>query len=192
MNNPTSSFKDEQTSFGLVSSWITDSCSQQVVVVLVVVVSSACIDGTFTCASPFSSAAGMGFTGTRGDGFTETDLWEGVKTCVGAVVGLWMQYSWCWGSWWSCTVCLQVGHWKSNSESIVRRTKGAGSMNLLGLTVTVQHTGQRDLHILKENDQQLAQNMCGVQHFVWTGWSSTSFQIGHIYSCLVFSTNCSG
>ena len=42
-------------------------------------------------------------------------------------------------------------------------------MNLLGLTVTVQHTGQRDLHILKESDQQLAQNMCGVQHFVWTG-----------------------
>ena len=33
---------------------------------LVVVVSSACIDGTFTCAGPFSSAAGMGFTGTRG------------------------------------------------------------------------------------------------------------------------------
>ena len=55
---------------------------------LVVVVSSACIDGTFTCAGPFSSAAGMGFTGTRGDGFTETDLWEGAKTCVGAVVGL--------------------------------------------------------------------------------------------------------
>ena len=111
---------------------------------------------------------------------------------VGAVVGLWMQYSWCWGSWWSCTVCLQVGHWKSNSESIVRRTKGAGSMNLLGFTVTVWHTEQRDPHISKENDKQLAQNMCGVQHFVWTGWSSTSFQTGHIYSCLVFSTNCSG
>ena len=55
---------------------------------LVVVVSSACIDSTFTCSGPFSSAAGMGFTGTRGDGFTETDLWEGVKMCVGAVVGL--------------------------------------------------------------------------------------------------------
>ena len=68
---------------------------------------------------------------------------------VGAVVGLWMQYSWCWGSWWSCTVCLQVGHWKSNSESIVRRTKGAGSMNLLGFTVTVWHTGKRDPHISK-------------------------------------------
>ena len=55
---------------------------------LVVVVSSACIDSTFTCSGPFSSAAGMGFTGTRGGGFTETDLWEGVKTCVSAVVGL--------------------------------------------------------------------------------------------------------
>ena len=66
-------------------------------------------------------------------------------------------------------MCLQIGHRKSNSESIVQRTKGAGSMNLLGFTVTVQHTGQRDLHILKESDQQLAQNMCGVQHFVWTG-----------------------
>ena len=47
----------------------------------VVVVSSAFTNGTVTCAGPFSSAAGMGFTGTRGDGFTETDLWEGVKTC---------------------------------------------------------------------------------------------------------------
>ena len=46
------------------------------------------IDGTFTCAGLFSSAAGMGFAGTRGDGFTETDLWEGIKTCVGAVLGL--------------------------------------------------------------------------------------------------------
>ena len=55
---------------------------------LVVVVSSTCINSTFTCAGPFSSAAGMGFTGTRGGGFTETDLWEEVKTCVGAVVGL--------------------------------------------------------------------------------------------------------
>ena len=63
-------------------------------------------------------------------------------------------------------MCLQVG---SNSESIVRRTKGAGSMNLLGFTVTVQHTRQRDPHISKENDQQLAKNMCGFQHFVWTG-----------------------
>ena len=53
-----------------------------------VVVGSACSDGTFTGAGPFSSAAGMGFTGTRGGGFTETDLWEGVKACVGAVVGL--------------------------------------------------------------------------------------------------------
>ena len=26
--------------------------------------------------------------GQGGGGFTETDLWEGVKTCVGAVVGL--------------------------------------------------------------------------------------------------------
>ena len=58
---------------------------------------------------------------------------------------------------------------KSNSESMVRRTKGAGSMNSLGFTMTVQHTGQRDPHISKENDKQLAQNMCGVRHFVWTG-----------------------
>lgn len=48
---------------------------------LVVVVSSACINSTFTCAGPFSSAAGMGFTGTRGGGFTETDLWEDVCGC---------------------------------------------------------------------------------------------------------------
>ena len=53
-----------------------------------VVVSSACTDGTFTCSGHFPSAAGMGFTGTRGDGFAETDLWEGVQACVGAVVGL--------------------------------------------------------------------------------------------------------
>ena len=65
-------------------------------------------------------------------------------------------------------------------------------MNLLGFTVTVWHTGQRDPHISKENDKQLAQNMYEVQHFVWTGWSGTSFQIGRIYSCLMFSTNCSG
>ena len=39
-----------------------------------VVVSSACTDGTFTCSGHFPSAAGMGFTGTRGDGFAETDL----------------------------------------------------------------------------------------------------------------------
>ena len=58
---------------------------------------------------------------------------------------------------------------KSNSESMVRRTKGAGSMNSLGFTMTVQHTEQRDPHISKENDKQLAQNMCGVRHFVWTG-----------------------
>ena len=32
----------------------------------VVVVSSVCTNGTFTFAGPFSSAAGMGFTGTRG------------------------------------------------------------------------------------------------------------------------------
>ena len=43
------------------------------------------------------------------------------------------------------------------------------SMNLLGFTVTVRHTGQRDPHISKKNDKQLAQNMYGVQHFVWTG-----------------------
>ena len=59
----------------------------------VVVVSSACTNGTFTCAGPFSSAAGMGFTGTRGDGFTETDLCEEAKMCVDTVVGLGMQYS---------------------------------------------------------------------------------------------------
>ena len=53
-----------------------------------VVVSSACSDGTFTCAGPSSSAVGMGFTGARGDGVTGTDLCEGVKMCVGAVVGL--------------------------------------------------------------------------------------------------------
>ena len=52
-------------------------------------------------------------------------------------------------------MCLQIGHRKSNSESIVQRTKGASSMNLLGFTVTVQHTRQRDPHISKENDQQL-------------------------------------
>ena len=45
----------------------------------VVVVSSAFTNGTVTCAGPFSSAAGMGFTGTRGGGFTETDLWEGLR-----------------------------------------------------------------------------------------------------------------
>ena len=39
------------------------------------------------------SAASMGFTGTRGDGFIETDLCEGAKMCVDAVVGLGMQYS---------------------------------------------------------------------------------------------------
>ena len=48
-------------------------------------------------------------------------------------------------------------------------------MNLLGFTVTVWHVGQRDPHISKENDKQLAQNMYEVQHFVWTGWSGTSF-----------------
>ena len=53
-----------------------------------VVVGSACSDGTFTGAGPFSSAAGMGFTGVRMDGVTGTDLYEGVKMCVGAVVGL--------------------------------------------------------------------------------------------------------
>ena len=58
-----------------------------------VVVSSACTDGTFTCSSHFPSAAGMGFTGTRGDGFAETDLCEGAKMCVDTVVGLGMQYS---------------------------------------------------------------------------------------------------
>ena len=88
----------------------------------VVVVSSACTDGTFSCAGPFSSAASMGFTGTRGDGFI-----------------------------------------------LVERTKGAGSMNSLGFTMTVWHTGQRDPHISKESDKQLAKNMCGVGHFVWTG-----------------------
>lgn len=59
----------------------------------VVVVSSACTNGTFTFAGPFSSAAGMGFTGTRGDGFAETDLCEGAKMCLDTVVGLGMQYS---------------------------------------------------------------------------------------------------
>ena len=53
-----------------------------------VVVSSACSDGTFTRAGPSSSVAGMGFTGARGNGVTGTDLCEGVKMCVGAVVGL--------------------------------------------------------------------------------------------------------
>ena len=53
-----------------------------------VVVGSACSDGTFTCAGPFSFAAGMGFTGARGDGATGTDLREGVYMCVSAVVGL--------------------------------------------------------------------------------------------------------
>ena len=53
------------------------------------------------------------------------------------------------------------------------------------------HWAKGSTHFKKKNDKQLAQNMYGVQHFVWTGWSSTSFQIGHIYSCLMFSTNCS-
>ena len=53
-----------------------------------VVVSSACTDGTFTCSGHFPSAAGMGFTGVRMDSVTGTDLYEGVKMCVGAVVGL--------------------------------------------------------------------------------------------------------
>ena len=53
-----------------------------------VVVGSACSDGAFTSAGPFSSAAGMGLTGARRDGVTGTDLCEGVKMCVGAVVGL--------------------------------------------------------------------------------------------------------
>ena len=53
-----------------------------------VVVGSACSDGTFTGAGPFSSAAGMDFT-VRRDGVTDgTYLCEGVKMCVGAVVGL--------------------------------------------------------------------------------------------------------
>ena len=52
---------------------------------------------------------------------------------------------------------------------LVERTKGAGSMNSLGFTMTVWHTRQRDPHISKENDKQLAQNMCGGRHFVWTG-----------------------
>ena len=59
----------------------------------VVVVSSAFTNGTVTCAGPFSSAAGMGFTGTRGDGFAKTDLCEGAKMCLDTVVGLGMQYS---------------------------------------------------------------------------------------------------
>ena len=67
-----------------------------------------------------------------------------------------------------------------------------GSMNPLGFSMTVQRTGQRDPHISKVNDKQLAQNICGVWHFVCTGWLSTSLQIGHIYSSLNFSTNCSG
>ena len=133
------------------------------------------------------SAASMGFTGTRGDGFIETDLCEGAKMCVDAVVGLGMQYSWCWGSWWSFTVCLQVGHWTSNSESIVERTKGAGLMNSFGFTMTVWHTRQRDPHISKENDKQLAQNMCGGRHFVWTGWSSTSANWAHTLMIDVFN-----
>ena len=53
-----------------------------------VVVGSTCSDGTFTCAGPSSSAGGMGFTKIRGDCVTGTDLCEGVKMCVGAVVGL--------------------------------------------------------------------------------------------------------
>ena len=53
-----------------------------------VVVGSTCSDGTFTCAGPSSSAAGMGFTKVRGNGVTGTDLCEGVIMCVGAVVGL--------------------------------------------------------------------------------------------------------
>ena len=56
----------------------------------VVVVSSACTDGTFSCVGPFSSAAGMGFTGTRGGGFIEADLCKGAKISVDAVVGLGM------------------------------------------------------------------------------------------------------
>ena len=63
------------------------------VVAPVVVVSSACTHGTFTFAGPFSSALGIGFTGTRGGGVTGTDLCEGVKMYVGAVIGLGMQHS---------------------------------------------------------------------------------------------------
>ena len=56
-------------------------------------------------------------------------------------------------------MCEQEGHRKSSSESIVRRTKGAGSMNLFGFSMFVRHTGQRDPHVSKENDKQLAQNI---------------------------------
>ena len=56
----------------------------------VVVVSSACTDGTFSCAGPFPEHRQI--WGTRGDGFIETDLCEGAKMCVDAVLGLGMQY----------------------------------------------------------------------------------------------------
>ena len=49
------------------------------VVAPVVVVSSACTHGTFTFAGPFSSALGIGFTGTRGVVLLELIFVKGLR-----------------------------------------------------------------------------------------------------------------